>query len=421
MRGLFQPRRMIIGAAVLLMFVVSGCSGALPGESWPGVSTDGKYVYVAFKDLLFRFDPTVSGIPPINWLAFAPNRAHMYTAPAFSPDGKRLYVGAYDRTVYAFSPYENPPGVALSSWLAPKATDKFVGGALVYGDKVILGAGDKGLKAYNLQTGQEIPAFTGTNFGIWSTPVLDPTTNTLYVTSLDHHLYALDPNNLTTVKWEIDVGGAVGATPLLNNGILYVGTFNNELVAIDTATQKKIGAFKTQGWVWATPLLYDNVLYFGDMAGNIYAVDPSDLTKPLWTAIDTKNPEPRGIRGKMAIAKNKLVVGAENKFLTAYYIADVQNDSGSHKRGDQAWQQIVNDKILSDLLIVGNNVIYTTLADTDMVGAANLDNGAIQWRITRPPDEVLNSFASATPAPYVPPPTATATPIATAAATDVPR
>ena len=42
----FQPRFKFLGAALLFILVLSACGTPLAGESWAGISTDGRYIYV---------------------------------------------------------------------------------------------------------------------------------------------------------------------------------------------------------------------------------------------------------------------------------------------------------------------------------------------------------------------------------------
>ena len=51
-RSLTRPR--LAGVALLFVLLLSACGPGIAGESWAGISTDGKYVYVAWKEDMFR-------------------------------------------------------------------------------------------------------------------------------------------------------------------------------------------------------------------------------------------------------------------------------------------------------------------------------------------------------------------------------
>jgi outer membrane protein assembly factor BamB len=92
---------------------------------------------------------------------------------------------------------------------------------------------------------------------------------------MDHSVYAINPANGQAIWRSESLGGATVGTPAISDDgkILYIGTFINELVAINTSNGNILWRFPTEGWVWASPVLDGDVLYFGDIAGNFYAID----------------------------------------------------------------------------------------------------------------------------------------------------
>lgn len=401
MKASLLSRRKFLGATLLFasLLILSGCSALVLPEGWAGIAADGKlvdgryidarYVYVAYRDTIFRVDVTTApvGNPEqrvIDWAAQAPNHAAMFAAPALGPDGK-LYIGAYNHGMYAFSPEASPRNQPVASFQATPGTDKIIADAAVKDGKVYFGQGDKGILALDTQTGAVQARYTDTRFGVWSAPTFDEN-GLLYIGSLDQRLYALRADDLSYV-WEIDLGGAIGATPLLHNGVLYVGTFNNELVAVDTSTNPPniINRFKTRGWVWSTPVFHDGALFFGDLKGYVYALD-LETFQLRWEATDTERPG--GIRGKVAVVDGKVIAASESKYLRAY----------DEKTGAPIWTSSPQaaDRILSDLIVIGDDVIFTTLNEATLVVAHNIERGFRSWYVAKPDQDMIN-FLSGLP------------------------
>jgi outer membrane protein assembly factor BamB len=383
------PRR--LGAVLILALILTACGAPLAGESWSGISTDGRYVYVADKEQVFRIDTVGDSADPthrhFDWLTQATNKPHFYAPPAVSTDGGAVYVGAYDHKFYAFN---RDKGGALPGWVPPATNDKIVGPATVAGNFVYVGMGDKGIRSFDAKTGAQVASFSNTQFGVWSAPLV--VGDTVYFTSLDHNLYALTADTLT-LKWTVPLGDGSAGRPVFDNGTLYLGTFGGKLLAIDSTgtdpackDQKPcvVRSFSTlnNGWVWGSPLLDNGVLYFGDLNGIVYAVDAKTLTTK-WTATDKDNSG--GIRGSVGIASdvkplNKpdasklIIVGSENKNVYAYDARD----------GSPVWKSalVMNDKILSDMVVVKNDAIFTTLDDNQIVVALNVVSGQIDWQIS---------------------------------------
>ncbi|MEP7285182.1 MAG: PQQ-binding-like beta-propeller repeat protein [Chloroflexota bacterium] len=384
-----KPRRRFMGAALLLILVLSAC-GSVAGESWANISTDGKYIYAAYQEKIFRINPVPEGGGQptdrhIEWLVKSPNNTHMYAAPAISDD-KVLYEGAYDKQVYAF-PQNTSQVVPVA--VGSQAGDRYAGGALVKGDIVYIGMGDKGVKAIDRKANKDLWNFTDTQYGVWATPII--VGNTLYFPSLDHNLYALNVAD-GKLQWKLDMGGAVAGTPLYDNGLLYVGTFSNKLLSVNLEQHKVVNSFTTRGWAWGTPVILKDgdseTLYFADLAGWVYALDPTTFDKK-WEANDADHPG--SIRGRLALAKvqsSKWIVisGSESKYLRAY----------DAKSGDMYWTSSIttDDKILSDLIVMGDEVIFTTLSTKQMVAAYNIETGQPSWRVNL--DDELTRLQTAT-------------------------
>jgi outer membrane protein assembly factor BamB len=384
-----QLRRRLTPLALMLVGLVllSGCTALVLPEGWAGLTVDGvlnedgryegaRYVYVAYRDVVFRIDTQTApeGRPTerlVDWAAHAGGQ--MFAAPAVSEEGT-VYVGAYNHFLYAFSPYVEPRTGPMTTFNAPAANDRIVADAVVRDGLVYVGQGDRGIRAYDAQSGALRASYENTRFGIWSAPVFDDATNTLYVGSMDHNVYALDARTLSYV-WEINVGGAVAAPPLLHDGMLYVGTFGNEMLAIDATLNppRIVSRFPTDGWVWSTPVLRDGTLYFGDLGGNVYAIDAQTF-QVRWR---TRNEAyPGAVRGRVAVVDGIVVAAFESRYLQAYEQAT----------GRVLWTSspATEDRILSDVVVIDNTVLYTTLSENQLVIAHDLQTGGRLWSVRKP-------------------------------------
>jgi outer membrane protein assembly factor BamB len=116
-----------------------------------------------------------------------------------------------------------------------------------------------------------------TNDSLWAKPTTDDACECIFLTSMDHQVYAIDAQS-GEQKWITeDLGGAIVGTPAISEeGRLYVGTFGNEMIAMDTNNGKIIWRYRTEDWVWSGPALDGEVLYFGDLNGNLYAINAVD-------------------------------------------------------------------------------------------------------------------------------------------------
>jgi len=91
------------------------------------------------------------------------------------------------------------------------------------------------------------------------TPLPDVYTNTLFVSSDNQIVYALDPIS-GNKKWKVTVDAGVTATPLVYNKTLYVGTTSGNLYAFDAqyGTQKTTRNFAAP--IIGTPMMRGDML-----------------------------------------------------------------------------------------------------------------------------------------------------------------
>ena len=129
-----------------------------------------------------------------------------------------------------------------------------------------------------------------TTGAVWGTPVVSD--GVVYFGDLDgiFHAVSLGGENGTgddagRELWKFQAGGAIVAEPLIVDGKIYFGDFSDTFYALDIKTRESMGggseslgagewSFGSDGWFWATPLINQGVLYVGTLNGKFYALDP---------------------------------------------------------------------------------------------------------------------------------------------------
>jgi outer membrane protein assembly factor BamB len=75
------------------------------------------------------------------------------------------------------------------------------------------------------------------------------------------------------VKWTFHTGGEVTSSPAIVNGVVYVGSNDGKLYAIDQQTGSEKWHFTTQARIPSSPAVANGLVYFGSYDGNFYAVN----------------------------------------------------------------------------------------------------------------------------------------------------
>ena len=262
---------MVLFGAVLL----SACSGVIQGSSWPGLTADadtayltgGSFVYaVDLKDgrEIWRYPESAGGTKLI-----------FYAPPVLTLDGLIIIGSAgTEHNLIAINPADINPGTntPLEAWTFTGAKDHWVASPLVVDNKLFAPNSDGNLYIFDLADGQsqkqpvKVVELAGR---LWAQPVTDG--EHVFVTSLDHSVFAVDINTYDIV-WHEDVGGAIPGSPAIaGDGMLYVGSLASQLEQFNPQTGQHNSVLEAEEWIWSTPVVDGDALYFGDLEGNFYS------------------------------------------------------------------------------------------------------------------------------------------------------
>jgi len=119
-----------------------------------------------------------------------------------------------------------------------------------------------------------------------SSPVI--ANGVVYFGSGDTNIYALD-SETGSLKWKFKTGDVVHASPALANGTLFIGSWDSYFYALDAATGKEKWRFKTgedpdthnQQGIQSSAAVADGIVYFGCRDSNFYALDAA-TGKKMW-------------------------------------------------------------------------------------------------------------------------------------------
>lgn len=202
----------------------------------------------------------------------------IYSSPVFTSD--MLFVGGYDGVVNAF-PFEDGQLDINPRWVYPRSGSlggPIIGGLVASGEYLYVASDDGSIRALNIVNGSEEWKFDaeGDMGKVWAAPAVAD--GIVYIGSFDKKLYALDAAT-GAFKWEFLTGGTISSTPVVINGSVYVGSFDRHIYAIDALTGQEKWRFPAEGqdgpegWFWASPVVYNGVIYAPNLDGKVYAVD----------------------------------------------------------------------------------------------------------------------------------------------------
>ncbi len=362
-----NPRFFLLTLILILAGALSSCAGGTSAAtSWPGLTVDSanSVAYLAYNQEVYALDIT-NGTEKWRYPETASSKITFYAPPALTQNGQ-LIVGSYDHNVYSVNPQDGKPTQGQSWPFTDGANvNRYIAGPLVQDGQIFAPNENKVL--FTLDTsGKELWTYE-TDQTLWATPATDGTT--VYLPSMDHHIYALDAKTGQLVWKSDDLGGAVAGTPALGpNGELYVGTFNSEMLALDGKTGKVNWRFPTNGWVYSGPALDNGVLYFGDLNGYFYALKTADHTE-LWPAKPPAASSNNGISGTPLVDQGVVYYTSEDGNI---YALDATT-------GNSRWNKTIGGKLYASPLLAGDKILVSSVGGDNLLYALNAQGNEV-WK-----------------------------------------
>src|SRR5208337_2874589 len=76
------------------------------------------------------------------------------------------------------------------------------------------------------------------------------------------------------LDWKYETGNTIyHSSPAVANGVVYVGSTDNNLYALNAGTGALLWKYTTGDQVWSSPAVANGVVYVGSLDGNLYALN----------------------------------------------------------------------------------------------------------------------------------------------------
>lgn len=185
----------------------------------------------------------------------------------------------------------------------------------------------------------------------------------VYIGSRDHSLYAIDAVT-GKERWRYRAGGAVTSSPAVTDGLVYFGCNDFRVHAVNAATGTARWTFATGAALHSSPAVVQGVVYIGSRDHNLYAID-AVTGKQRWrfTGKDWFNSSPTVVDGKV-------YVGCRDKNI---YALDAST-------GKQRWRYTTSSTVDSSAAVSGDTLWIGS--DDHSLYALNAETGRWVWQFT---------------------------------------
>jgi eukaryotic-like serine/threonine-protein kinase len=228
----------------------------------------------------------------------------------------------------------------------------------------------------------------------------------IFVGSTDGNLYAVDLES-GAQKWKLFTGVRVTSSPAVENGVVYFGSYSGRFYAVDAVTGKLKWKFQTEGekrfegkhlhgsqpaaelmpdpydTYLSSPALWGGAVYFGSGDGNVYALDAASGT------LKWKFHTGDVVHASPAIADGTLFIGSWDSY---FYSLDAAS-------GKQKWRfktgedhDIYNQVGIQSSAAVMDGVVYFGCRDSNLY-ALDVRTGEKKWAFNNKGSWVITSPA----------------------------
>ncbi|WP_405727579.1 serine/threonine-protein kinase [Streptomyces sp. NBC_01537] len=161
-------------------------------------------------------------------------------------------------------------------------------------------------------------------------------------------------------RWLFRAGDSVSSSPAVAGGVVFVGSNDHNLYAVDAATGEQRWKFRTHGRVGSSPAVVGGVVFVGSEDGNLYAVDAASGER-RWKFSSSP------ILASPAVAGGVVFVGSVDSNLYAV-------DAAS---GERRWKFRTGNVVDSSPAVVGG-VVFVGSVDSNLY-AVDAASGEKRW------------------------------------------
>jgi outer membrane protein assembly factor BamB len=278
-------------------------------------------------------------------------------------------------------PSANYIGFSALKWKF-KTHGKIFSSPAVYSGIAYIGSEDKNLYAIDVSTGKELWKFK-TGGAVHSSPCAF--NNVVYFGSFDGYFYAVDAKT-GTEKWKFKTGGEKWvdssdvwqfflSSPVIKPnekaGIVYFGSSDSFVYAVDAENGNLKWKFKTEGPVHSSPALDHGKLFIGSWDNHLYALD-AQSGQALWRFNTGEKAMMHGIQASPSVDNGSVYFGARDA-----YFYSLNTETGALN-----WKYSADNSWILSTAGVKDGTIYLGTSDSFLFLALDANTGKEKYRMT---------------------------------------
>jgi outer membrane protein assembly factor BamB len=206
-----------------------------------------------------------------------------------------------------------------------------------------------------------------TDAPVVSSPVV--ASGVVYFGSRDGNIYAVDAAT-GDERWHVPTGQDVTGSPAVVDGLVYIGSRDSHLYALDARTGSERFRFKTGNAVYSSPVVVAGFVYFGSLDGNVYAVEATSGEERWRFSTDDEASSSPAVVDRMVFIGSDVNAPGQDQGGAIFAL--------SATSGQQRWRVDVGRDVFSSPAVIGATM-YVGSRDGN-VYALDVGTGDERWR-----------------------------------------
>lgn len=142
--------------------------------------------------------------------------------------------------------------------------------------------------------------------------------------------------------WSFECEDEIRGTPIVHNGVVYVGCYDNNLYALDAKSGEFLWKYATEGGITGQPAVYDDMVFIGSEDQRMHAVSTT-RGKLIWMYYTEG-----AVRSSPTISDGHLFFGSDDRRL---HVVNMMN-------GRRAWREETSGPIWSTPLALNERIYF---------------------------------------------------------------
>ena len=206
----------------------------------------------------------------------------------------------------------------------------------------------------------------------------------VYVGSNSGYLYSLNATSGSLV-WSYNAGSAIQSSPDVYNGIVYVGSNNNNLYAFNATLGTLLWTYNTGGQVFSSPAAGYGLVFVGSLSNSIYALYATS------GALAWQYNTGGRVYSSPIVVNGVVYIGSNSGYIYAFNATNTAAPAPPPAPKNPIWKYNFGGAIYTKPCYYGNSIYVSVNKNGGEILVLNASTGSLEWSVSINPSGVAGT------------------------------